>query len=53
MALEVRYRKLEDLIPYARNSRTHSEEQVQQIASSIREFGFTNLEAGYFRVFCG
>ena len=31
-----------DLIPYARNSRTHSEEQVAQIAASIREFGFTN-----------
>ena len=30
------------LIPYARNSRTHSEEQVTQIAASIREFGFTN-----------
>jgi len=30
------------LIPYARNSRTHSEEQVAQIAASIREFGFTN-----------
>lgn len=35
-------RKVKDLIPYARNSRTHSEEQVTQIASSIREFGFTN-----------
>lgn len=30
------------LIPYARNSRTHSEAQVAQIAASIREFGFTN-----------
>lgn len=30
------------LTPYARNSRTHSTEQVQQIAASIREFGFTN-----------
>lgn len=30
------------LIPYARNSRTHSAEQVAQIAASIREFGFTN-----------
>lgn len=30
------------LIPYARNSRTHSDAQVQQIASSIKEFGFTN-----------
>ncbi len=42
MALEVRYRKLEDLIPYARNARTHSDDQAAQIASSIREFGFTN-----------
>ena len=33
---------LEALIPYARNSRTHSEAQVAQIAASIREFGFTN-----------
>ena len=31
-----------DLIPYARNSRTHSDEQVAQIAGSIREFGFCN-----------
>ena len=34
--------KVADLIPYARNSRTHSDEQVAQIAASIREFGFTN-----------
>jgi len=34
--------KVKDLIPYARNSRTHSEDQVTQISSSIREFGFTN-----------
>ncbi|CAH0242851.1 site-specific DNA-methyltransferase [Roseomonas sp. CECT 9278] len=31
-----------DLIPYARNARTHSDAQVAQIAASIREFGFTN-----------
>jgi ParB-like chromosome segregation protein Spo0J len=31
-----------ELIPYARNSRTHSELQVQQIAGSIQEFGFCN-----------
>jgi ParB-like chromosome segregation protein Spo0J len=31
-----------DLIPYAKNTRTHSEIQIQQIAGSIREFGFTN-----------
>ena len=34
--------KVADLIPYARNSRTHSDEQVAKIASSIREFGFLN-----------
>jgi len=31
-----------DLIPYARNARTHSETQVAQIAGSIQEFGFCN-----------
>lgn len=30
------------LLPYARNARTHSDEQVAQIAASIAEFGFTN-----------
>jgi DNA modification methylase len=30
------------LIPYARNSRTHSENQIKQVANSITEFGFTN-----------
>lgn len=34
--------KVDDLIPYATNSRTHSPEQVAQIAASIQEFGFTN-----------
>lgn len=33
---------MDTLIPYARNARTHSPEQVAQIAASIREFGFTN-----------
>ena len=33
---------LDRLIPYARNSRTHSDAQVAQVAASIREFGFTN-----------
>jgi len=33
---------VEDLIPYARNARTHSDEQVDKIAASIREFGFLN-----------
>ena len=35
-------RKVIDLIPYVNNSRTHSEEQINQVASSIKEFGFTN-----------
>ena len=35
-------RKVSDLVPYARNSRTHSDEQVAQIAASIKEWGFTN-----------
>lgn len=34
--------KVSELIPYARNSRTHSEAQVSKIASSIKEFGFLN-----------
>lgn len=40
--LAVVYRKTTDLIPYVNNSRTHSDEQVTQIASSINEWGFTN-----------
>ena len=32
----------EKLIPYARNSRTHNEEQIAQIVASIKEFGLTN-----------
>jgi hypothetical protein len=34
--------ELDTLIPYAKNSRTHSEAQIAQIAASIREFGFNN-----------
>jgi len=34
--------KVIDLIPYVNNARTHSDEQILQIASSIKEFGFTN-----------
>jgi len=40
--LAIEYRPLADLIPYARNARTHSEAQVAQIAASILEFGWTN-----------
>src|SRR4051812_1693380 len=35
-------RRIGELVPYARNARTHSAEQVSQIAGSIREFGWTN-----------
>ena len=35
-------KKVKDLIPYARNARTHSDAQVAQIAASIREWGWTN-----------
>ena len=40
--MEIIYKKVQDLIPYVNNSRTHSEEQVNQICASINEFGFTN-----------
>ena len=40
--MKIEHIALEALIPYARNSRTHSDAQVAQIAGSIREFGFTN-----------
>ena len=40
--LKVTYRRIEDLIPYARNARTHSDDQVARIAGSIKEFGWTN-----------
>jgi len=56
---KVERRKVSDLIPYARNSRTHSEAQVAQIAASIREWGWTmpilidecdNIIAGHGRI---
>jgi len=39
---KIKRRKVAELIPYARNARTHSPEQVAQIAASIKEWGFTN-----------
>jgi len=39
---KVERRNIKTIIPYARNSRTHSDEQVAQIAASIKEWGFTN-----------
>ena len=52
-------RRVADLIPYARNAREHSEEQVQQLRASLREFGFVapllidtqgNIIAGHGRL---
>ena len=42
MKPQIEHLPLDTLIPYARNSRTHSPEQIAQVAASIREFGFTN-----------
>lgn len=39
---KLEWRSVSTLIPYARNSRTHSDEQIAQIAASIKEFGWTN-----------
>lgn len=41
-ATEIKVKSVKDLIPYARNSRTHDDSQVAQICGSIKEFGFTN-----------
>src|SRR6056297_7823 len=38
---KVERRAIDSLVPYARNARTHSDEQVAQIAASIREWGWT------------
>jgi len=60
--LQITYRPIESLIPYARNSRTHSDAQVAQIAASIKDFGWTNpvlidaeggIIAGHGRVMAG
>jgi len=40
--VKVTQKKVTELIPYVNNSRTHSDEQVAQIAASIKEFGWTN-----------
>jgi ParB-like chromosome segregation protein Spo0J len=60
--LQITYHPIESLIPYARNSRTHSDAQVAQIAASIKEFGWTNpvlidadggIIAGHGRIMAG
>jgi|TARA_R110002110_G_scaffold85792_1_gene223198 hypothetical protein len=38
---KIEKRKISELIPYARNARTHSDEQVAQLAASIKEWGWT------------
>jgi len=52
-------KKTSDLLPYAQNARTHSEKQVNELAASIKEFGFTNpvliapddtIQAGHGRI---
>lgn len=55
MNLHIEYRPIEALIPYARNARTHSDEQIAQIAASIREFGFNNpiLVDGHHGIIAG
>ena len=40
--MKITQKKVTELIPYVKNSRTHSDEQVAQIAASIKEFGWTN-----------
>jgi len=40
--MKITQKKVESLIPYINNSRTHSDEQIAQIAGSIKEFGWTN-----------
>lgn len=40
--MEIIYKKVDELIPYINNARTHNDEQVRQICASINEYGFTN-----------
>jgi len=40
--MKITQKKVDNLIPYVKNSRTHSDAQVAQIAASIKEFGWTN-----------
>lgn len=42
MDLLVIYKNITELIPYVKNTRTHSESQIDQLVKSINEFGFTN-----------
>jgi DNA modification methylase len=55
MSEELKLVDIDKLVPYARNSRTHSDEQIKQIQASIREFGFVNpvLIDGKFNIIAG
>ena len=44
---QVEMRPVEQLVAWARNSRTHSEEQVATIAASIEEFGCPSRRRGF------
>lgn len=61
-AAQIEHWPIAKLIPYARNARTHSQEQIQQIAASMREWGWTipvladeggTIIAGHARVQAG
>jgi len=40
--LKIIYRRINELVPYVRSPRTHSDEQISKLMNPIREFGFTN-----------
>ena len=40
--MQIEHLQVAELVPFINNSRTHSDEQVAQVAASIKEFGFTN-----------
>ena len=42
MELSIKYKSIDELIPYVNNTRTHTDEQVQQIANSIKKFKICN-----------
>jgi hypothetical protein len=49
--MEIVNKKVIDLVPYANNSRTHTEHQISQIANSIKKFGFTLFISDYYQFF--
>jgi hypothetical protein len=53
--LTIQYRNVEELVPYENNPRLHSDSQVDQIANSIKQFGWTNpiLLDGTNGILCG